>query len=91
MRIIGSDTRVLCQETVEVIGEVLAIPLAHRRWPAGIHPTGPHRVQEVTHVEAGSNILRGVQFASRTQCVTALIDDLGGKRNIARDHEIART
>jgi hypothetical protein len=76
------------QETVEMVGKILSIPLAEGGRATGIDAAGTHSVEEIAHIQPGTNVFSRVHFAARAQRVAAFLDDLGGERDIAGDNEI---
>ena len=92
MSCVGEALLALCmlrQKTIQAIRELLFVTLTERGRPAaGINATCPHGVEEVPHVEPGTDILGGVHLAARAQCVAAFFDHFRGKRNVARDDEV---
>jgi hypothetical protein len=72
---------VLGQEPIKVVREFLFVPLTiSARTAAHLYAARSHGVHEISHIEFRADVFRGVQFAARTQGVTAFFDDLGASK-----------
>jgi len=78
------------QKLVQLVGEGIAFALAQRRRPAGMQTTGAHAVHEVTHAQPALYVLNRIQLTARIQRMPALVDNLGRKRDVAGNHQVAR-
>src|SRR5467141_303252 len=78
------------EEAVELVGEALAVRVVERGGPAGALPRPAQLVQVVAQRQALLYVLRRIELPARIERVPALGDDVGGKRNVGGDHEIAR-
>jgi hypothetical protein len=77
-------------EPIKVVREFLFVPLTiSARTAAHLYAARSHGVHEISHIEFRADVFRGVQFAARTQGVTAFFDDLGGQGNIARNYQVS--
>jgi hypothetical protein len=80
------------EKTIQAIRKHLFVALTERGGAtASINAACSHRVEKVSHVEPGANVLGSMHFASWAERVTALLDNFCGKRNVARDDEVTGT
>ena len=81
--------KVLREKTIQAIRELLFVALTECGGPAAsLNTACSHRIEKISHVKPGANILGSMQLASWAECVTTFFDNLCGKRNVTRDDEI---
>src|ERR1700730_11258422 len=80
---------VLGEQTIELIGEHLALTLTQSSGPAGVDTAAAQLVQEVANGQPLANILARIQLTAGIQRHPALLDRGSGERDVRCYHEVS--